>query len=43
MMDDMIYTYVATYFFSRLAIIAAVGSMFFMILRPKTQPAHLQK
>ena len=43
MMDDMIYTYVATYLLSRLAIIATVGFVVYMILRPKTQLAHVQK
>lgn len=43
MMDDMLYTYVATYLLSRLAILATVGYVFYLILRPKIQLAHVRK
>ena len=35
MMDNMLYTYVATYLFSRLLIMAALGYVVYMTLRPR--------
>ena len=43
MMDNMLYTYVATYLFSRLAIMAALGYVVYMILRPKIALSRVQK
>jgi hypothetical protein len=43
MMDNMLYTYVATYLLSRLAIMAAVGYMVYAILRPQFQLSRLKQ
>jgi hypothetical protein len=43
MMDNMLYTYVTTYLFSRLAIMAALGYVVYMTLQPKIALSRMQK